>query len=984
MEYIEMSAAAVSKGMFEKLIANDGSRIPFNANGAAPTGFRPMPVPLFSHGKPLSSMGMVPAPSSGSGSDLARRGGTSTFVTSGMSLNGSHMALGNVPNGSFGTIYLQVPGESGSSQQGEEKAEKGKRNKGEGGRGNRGSGTFSRKRTRAGQGDSLPTSEAMPDGSLSGGAATSAGRAVTVNGTRQLQIPNPEKGDKSISRRQSGNSARRGDKKQSQTVTTSVNDSSPPKLVEANGFPNNGSSGILDIYGLRTRAMDVSRLMVDIPLNDLLSGNFEVPSFYLKDNHEAKVEQEEAFEQQIESVLGLLPKRSVAGETHSMKVSDVSGSLGAKGPNNMKMMLDLQHPLHPEEGDIVPKMGKADKEMKSDLTLEANADEEGSTGIPVDGSSSTPVPSRFSLDNLPVHSVEAFLSRLKLMPSDPLPSLITQAGADCEMGAAADVRVGSDIVDVCHRNGSVPPLSFSHPHVGPLKADNGRYNPRIWIRAPVEINGRKGGQRLNGKEGSDGLGYDGSNSPNSRHGRIESKNKVQSPDAIQRSTSRASSMSPGRVDTARQSTADPSSSVKEEPRQVENAVGTSSGNPNPMEIDSTRLDNGSVIGGGADATNNVQAIPDGDRQRSGGEAVRPLEIPATLPGPQELDPSADRQGKPAADALPEVKSEKGEQKAVLKDGAKLDGGEANLVSTVPSASPAVDLKLNVRSPPPLQIDSSSSQFEQLTGTVQPSSPSAVAAARLLCSMANSAVADQDKTEGEKERRRRVFQPYPGAPAQKTVKSIRVSNSGAAAGDGGRDGKRSLDGGSVPPSKTLLSERRKSLSQVNDASEKPSYSSPRNSSGSGIPTGSRGGIHTGARSHTLSIKLDKVTARDSTKESTGTKELVGRGSSSLPPLSHGGPPLKNGHKGVKTNSYVHSVNSKGIVTAANLPKAPGASTTQRVGNGGTSSRSSRTVHNGSSPASHSLAPVSFKSSRQSIPESRQKTKSELAGRGGKPN
>lgn len=53
MEYIEMSAAAVSK-----LISNDGSRIPFNANGAAPTGFRPMPVPLFSHGKALSSMGM--------------------------------------------------------------------------------------------------------------------------------------------------------------------------------------------------------------------------------------------------------------------------------------------------------------------------------------------------------------------------------------------------------------------------------------------------------------------------------------------------------------------------------------------------------------------------------------------------------------------------------------------------------------------------------------------------------------------------------------------------------------------------------------------------------------------------------------------------------------------------------------------------------------------------------------------------------------
>lgn len=107
-----------------------------------------------------------------------------------MPLNGSHIALGNVANGNFGSIYLQVPGESGSSQQGDEMAEKGKRTKNEAGRGSRGSGTFSRKRTRAVQGDSLPTSEAMPDGSLSGGTTVSAGRAVTVNGTHQIQNPN--------------------------------------------------------------------------------------------------------------------------------------------------------------------------------------------------------------------------------------------------------------------------------------------------------------------------------------------------------------------------------------------------------------------------------------------------------------------------------------------------------------------------------------------------------------------------------------------------------------------------------------------------------------------------------------------------------------------------------------------------------------------------------------------------------------------------
>lgn len=124
----------------------------------------------------------------GSGSDLSRRG---SFVTSGMPLNGSHIALGNVGNGSLGTIHLQVPGDSGTSQQGEDVAEKGKRSKGEGGKGSRGGGTFSRKRSRAGQGDSQPMSEAMPDGSLSGGAAGSTGRPVTGNAARQPQNSNP-------------------------------------------------------------------------------------------------------------------------------------------------------------------------------------------------------------------------------------------------------------------------------------------------------------------------------------------------------------------------------------------------------------------------------------------------------------------------------------------------------------------------------------------------------------------------------------------------------------------------------------------------------------------------------------------------------------------------------------------------------------------------------------------------------------------------
>lgn len=333
-----------------------------------------------------------------------------------------------------------------------------------------------------------------------------------------------------------------------------------------------------------------------------------------------------------------------------------------------------------------------------------------------DGSPSTAAPPKFSLDSLPIHSVEIFLSKLKLIPSDPFQSLMAQAG-DGEVSAAADTRVGSDMVDLCHKNRSIPPLLFSYPYVGPVKADNGRCNPRIWLRRPSEKSGWKGGSGSGGKEGSDAAGEDGSNSPSSRQGKIDSNYKAQTPDAIQRSTSRASSMSPSQMDPPRvASIGDPIGAVKEEPRQVENAVGFSSADVKPMEIDSSRVDSGSVIGSAANATDSVQAIPDYDRQRSGGEAVRPLEAPATLARPLELDTSSDWQGKPPAGTLPEVKWEKVEQKRVLKDSGEDDSRAANLVPIGASGLPAVDLKITVRGPSPAQIDSSSSLTGRISST----------------------------------------------------------------------------------------------------------------------------------------------------------------------------------------------------------------------------------------------------------------------------
>lgn len=104
------------------------------------------------------------------------------------------------------------------------------------------------------------------------------------------------------------------------------------------------------------------------------------------------------------------------------------------------------------------------------------------------GPSSSRLVASFNVDNLPLYSLEEFLSRLKLPSSDPLELLIAKAGVvnGCtkEMGG----HLGTSSSDHC-RNGSIPPLPFSLPPVGPVKSELdqekgsklGRTSQRRWV-----------------------------------------------------------------------------------------------------------------------------------------------------------------------------------------------------------------------------------------------------------------------------------------------------------------------------------------------------------------------------------------------------------------------------------------------------------------------------------------------------------------------
>ena len=126
------------------------------------------------------------------------------------------------------------------------------------------------------------------------------------------------------------------------------------------------------------------------------------------------------------------------------------------------------------------------------------------------GSSSSRLVSSFDVDNLPLYSLEEFLSRLKLPSSDPLELLIAKAGVanNCTMGMGGQLGTSSN--DYC-RNGSILPLPFSLPPVGPVKSELdhekgsklGRASQQRWVTGGTSTPSRSS----RGLAGSSGLSH---------------------------------------------------------------------------------------------------------------------------------------------------------------------------------------------------------------------------------------------------------------------------------------------------------------------------------------------------------------------------------------------------------------------------------------------------------------------------------------------
>ncbi|KAL3694187.1 hypothetical protein R1sor_007838 [Riccia sorocarpa] len=169
---------------------------------------------------------------------------------------------------------------------------------------------------------------------------------------------------------------------------------------------------LLDIYCLRTKPVNIKQYMVDIPLDNLLKDNYEAPKLMLKEYKD--------------------PKKSLRYHL-SMKMVR-QGWSKQRFPRGIWGSVPPLAPL----GLLGPDTG-------------------------------------LKIQDLPLHPVEDFMSRLNLGPTDSLRSLISQSHqtqALLDLNATNNVRVDSALVEHSRSNGSIPPLPWSYPPVGAVKPEH--------------------------------------------------------------------------------------------------------------------------------------------------------------------------------------------------------------------------------------------------------------------------------------------------------------------------------------------------------------------------------------------------------------------------------------------------------------------------------------------------------------------------------
>ncbi|EFJ33284.1 hypothetical protein SELMODRAFT_439313 [Selaginella moellendorffii] len=419
MEYAESS-----KGMLEKMMTNEtlakmtrSSHFNPKAGGVSTSnGFRSPMLPPHLNGKTISGI-----------SSLSQSGSKSS--NSEPQPRRSVITLKNAPGppvNSSGTGVLKTKSCITTVER------LGSESKGVGG----GRGGRSRKRSREGEVLAAELSnhqDDKKDGSNNGAADQSTSASENVESTR---------------RRRRGQSSKRLDKKNGHLPP--VADLSPSKLKVSSNSAS--ATGILDMYGLKSKHVDLSRFMVNItPLDILLSDDREKTQPASADDDGGDGESGLVLKE-INNVMQLLPKHTFVQKPF------VENALNEDV--KVRLMLDLERPSQGDESqqseDRLHTPGSLDKTKSKSFEL-----------FPT-----------FTLEDLPLHSVEDFADRLKLPASDSLDALISFSKPTDHAGPGTEKN---------SRYEGIPPSPFSFSPCGvsdySRAARNGRTGERTWPKS---------------------------------------------------------------------------------------------------------------------------------------------------------------------------------------------------------------------------------------------------------------------------------------------------------------------------------------------------------------------------------------------------------------------------------------------------------------------------------------------------------------------
>lgn len=245
-------------------------------------------------------------------------------------------------------------------------------------------------------------------------------------------VGDAENADKPPPRKRNRNKAKAKDEHalSSSTNETSFSHSDP-----------NPSKGILGVYGLETKALDLTRYMNDISLEGLLAGDFNMPSLPRKQGPPPGSMVDNSFGSHVSSILQNLTRSSI---DQPRPASLFSKPMESKP---LKFSFDLEStPLDESEESLGGSL--------FDNKINAPCYEAPTTFLQSRKTQDTS--SLFSLENIPVIPPADFWNTLQIHPNVTLNSLITQASANSDSKFFPS-EMGSN----CDKSSTLPPSIFS-------------------------------------------------------------------------------------------------------------------------------------------------------------------------------------------------------------------------------------------------------------------------------------------------------------------------------------------------------------------------------------------------------------------------------------------------------------------------------------------------------------------------------------------